>query len=298
LLDKIGFFAAASGMELNIKKTFYVLMEFLKDKAPLCIPMPVFDKHRYDTTGQYRYIKPIPKPSIQEEDVHHEWRHLGNYQSNAGSSKELSSQLHTIIGKNLKYVCSKKLSADGGLQGYSLKILLQLLYKTKHGNLTYAELQKVQRAINKKLKHALKVARTIPDDLLFGHPIAGGLSLPHIWDETNIEKALILQASLMDNTLDIYHVMQGGILRMRQKCCSLIIPLSSPWDGLRSLDDAAWLTTLWQWMTAQNVTISVPLDPPESVFENDICILDHYVNHHTSQLTENDLNILRRTAKG
>jgi hypothetical protein len=40
LLNKIGFFAAAAGMELNIKKTFYVLMELLGDNTPLTIPCP------------------------------------------------------------------------------------------------------------------------------------------------------------------------------------------------------------------------------------------------------------------
>jgi hypothetical protein len=156
----------------------------------------------------------------------------------------------------------------------------------------------VQRNINRRLKPALKIARTIPDDLLHGHPLAGGLSVPHLWDETNIEKLLILQASLMDKTLDIYQVMTGALLRTRQKCCSLNISISTPWNGLTSLDDGAWLTSLWQWLTAQSLTISVPLEPPRPLYEGDICIMDHYTSHQPSLLSPVDLALLKRHAQG
>ena len=84
-------------------------------------------------------------------------------------------------------MCSKKITPDAALQGYSLKILKQLLCKTKHGNLTQTDLEKLQMGVNIKLKPAMKIAKTVPNGIFFGHAIAGGLSIPHIWDETNVE---------------------------------------------------------------------------------------------------------------
>ena len=59
-------------MELNIKKTFYVLMELLGDNAPLTIPMPSFDIDWFNVTGEYRYSLPIQRPSIKEETAQYE----------------------------------------------------------------------------------------------------------------------------------------------------------------------------------------------------------------------------------
>ena len=95
----------------------------------LYIPMPEFDLTEYTATGLYNYVQPIISSPIKEESVHYEWRHLGNFQSNAGSSDELQHQIDDIINKNLRYMCSKKITPDAALQGYSLKILKQLLYK-------------------------------------------------------------------------------------------------------------------------------------------------------------------------
>ena len=83
-------------------------------------------------TGIYKYAHPIFYSPINEESIHYEWRHLGNFQSNAGSSDEFQRQIDDIVNKNLKYMCSKKITPNVALQGYSLKILKQLLYKTKH----------------------------------------------------------------------------------------------------------------------------------------------------------------------
>ena len=83
-----------------------------------------------------------------------------------------------IIKKNL-IMCFKRITPDAALQGYNLKILKQLMYKTKHGNLNKTELQTLQRKINGKLKLALKLVRTVPDDVFFGHGISGGLETPH-----------------------------------------------------------------------------------------------------------------------
>ena len=73
LLYKIGMFAAASGMELNIKKTFYVLMGFDIATTPsLGIPMPEFDSAEFMATGLYKYAHPILHSPIKEESVHYE----------------------------------------------------------------------------------------------------------------------------------------------------------------------------------------------------------------------------------
>ena len=75
-------------------------------------------------------------------------------------------------------------------------------------------------------------------------------------------------------------------------------PLSTPWNGLVSLDDGAWLTSLWQWLTTQSLTISVPLEPPGPTYEGDICIMDHYTSHQLSLLSPNNVALLERHARG
>ena len=67
--------------------------------------MPKFDEQIFMATGKYHYEWPIHHAQIKEESVHFEWRHLGNYQSNSGSSDELLDQLHRIVNDNLKYMC-------------------------------------------------------------------------------------------------------------------------------------------------------------------------------------------------
>ena len=94
---------------------------------------------------------------ITHKNMHYEWRHLGNFQSNSRSSDLLIDKLEYIIKKNLKCMCSERISPDAALQRYNLKILKQLMCKTKHGNLNKTELQTLQRKINGKLKPALKV---------------------------------------------------------------------------------------------------------------------------------------------
>ena len=93
--------------------------------------------------------------------------------------------------------------------GYKLKFLPQLLYRTKHGNLDKQELQELQTKVNAKMKHKLNLPITTPNDIFFGHEIGGGVHFPHLWDETNIEKTKILQASLQNQQEDIFHVVMG-----------------------------------------------------------------------------------------
>ena len=92
--------------------------------------------------------------------------------------------------------------------------------------------------------------------------------------------------------------MQGGILRLRQNCCSTCIPLATPWNGLVQLDEASWMSSLWEWMTEHDLTISVPLTPPAHPFEDDICVIDQFVAYQLSELCDEDAEMLRKYAKG
>ena len=84
ILDKIGLFAAASGMEINVTKTFVVPMNMgEQDLSNLDMPLPIFDLERHNATGTvYEYQQPIQRLPIAKETPDKEWRHLGNYQSN------------------------------------------------------------------------------------------------------------------------------------------------------------------------------------------------------------------------
>ena len=50
------------------------------------IPMPEFDLLKFKDTGEYTYVQPIRMAPITQKNIHYEWRHLGNFQSNLGSS--------------------------------------------------------------------------------------------------------------------------------------------------------------------------------------------------------------------
>lgn len=102
----------------------------------------------------------------------------------------------------------------------------------------------------------------------------------------------------MDSSLDVFHVMKGGILRLRQKCCSLNIPFETPWNGVCSLDDSSWLTSLWKWMTKHELTMSVPFQPPTPLFQGDICKMDHIVDFKLSQLSEPDKRLIIQISRG
>ena len=298
ILDRIGFFAAASGMELNIKKTFYVNMYLKEQSRALSIPMPEFDKHRYEQTGEYRYLQPIRNSQIKQEDANHPWRHLGNFQTNKCSAKPLVKELKNIISNDLSYMTSKRLTSDAALMGYERKILMQMLYKLKHGNLKKTQIVQLQQNINAKLKKGMKVHKNIPDGIYYGHAIAGGLGVPHLWDETNIEKTVILQASLQDKTLDIYHTIICAIRRQQEWCCITSTPLRAKLHGLLTLNQADWLSTVWRWLTENDIQIGVPSLNKKPEFENDKCIMELYLQYMVSVLTEDGKNSLENYEQG
>ena len=66
---------------------------------------------------------------------------------------------------------------------------------------------------------------TMPDDIFYGSGVAGGIEFPHLWDETNIEKLIILQASLQDCDEDIYHIMMGNVARQQMRLRMATTPL-------------------------------------------------------------------------
>jgi hypothetical protein len=239
VLNRIGIFAAAAGMELNVKKTLYVKMNMEEESAaPLAIPMPEFDTAAYDSSAgrTYRYVQPIRSVPIKEETPDMEWRHLENFQSNNGGSTEIRHQLRAVINDDISYMASKNVTPDGALMGYKLKFLPKMLYRTKHGNLTHAQIN--------TLKPKLRVPMTMPDDIFYGSGVAGGIEFPHLWDETNVEKLIILQAPLQDSEEDIYHIMIGNVVRQQMRLSMVTTPLSTKWDGIRKLDDKEWMSSL------------------------------------------------------
>ena len=261
--------------------------------------MPVFDTDHYDAIGQYAYVQPIPHSPIKQETEYHPWRHLGNFQNNVGSPQPLIDELEKVINTDLKYMSTKRLTPDGALQGYSGKIQPTLTYRTKHGNLSKQEHKRIQTKINTHMKPKLKIPRNIPFELLHGHSIGGGLSFPLLWNETNIEKHILLVTALQEPDLDIYQVMRGAFLRQMQWCCTALPPLQTPWSGLIPLDDIAWLSSLWRWQTEMNITISTPHVPlPPTPFSDDVCIMDAYILHQKNQLDEQDAQALQDYKSG
>jgi hypothetical protein len=142
------------------------------------------------------------------------------------------------------------------------------------------------------------------------HPRGGGgLEVPHLWDETNREKAIILQASLQDKTLDIYHVMMGGIGKLQKWCCSTSTPLRETKNGLIKPPKKDWLPTLWEWLSEQDVTVGIPSIAIQPPYENDKGIIKRlesfssgimqvYTDHLRSNLEEDDMLNLQHIEEG
>ena len=303
ILNRIGMFAAAAGMELNIKKTFYVVMNCiqreLQQSRKLSIPMPEFDVDGWQVNGTYAFQKPILKMEITQQDPKHEWRHLGNFQDNLCNSAALLKEVEKIIAEDLTYLATRRLSPDGYEKGYNTKVKMKILYRTKHGNLSKNQLMSLQTKIYGQLKSKMKILRHLPNDLLYGHKLVGGLEQTHLWDETNIEKCILLQTMLADSKRDIFHAVSGAIARLQRRSCSQFTPLETPWNGLWDLDDKDWLTSLWKWMTELGIVISVPKTSlSHQPYEGDVCIIDKFIEYKVKQLSEDDAHALRLLARG
>lgn len=147
------------------------------------------------------------------------------------------------------------------------------------------------------MKHAIGVHKNIPDGIFYGDSVAGGIQFKHLWDATNIEKGVLLQASLQDKQLDIYKVMLGAMKRQQQWCCTSNTPLHSLQNVLIDLNPNKWISSLWKWMTEQQMTMGVPdmtLQPP---FKGDRCIMDVYLEHVMDNMSpgiKNELGLYHR----
>ena len=304
VLERIGWFSAATGMELNILKTFYVVMNMPEaeradlNEQPLAIPMPEFDAARFECEGTWQYRRPIEYAPIKEETPDYEWRHLGNFQSNHAHSDLLKEGLHEVVENGVEYMASKRLAQDGALMGYKLKFLPQMLFRTKHGNLTRADLNNLQIKVNSRMKHKLRIPQTTANAILFGHEVAGGIHFPHLWDETNIEKVKILQASLQEPQEDIYQVIVGAARRLQEWSCLPHTPLSYRCNYLLSMNDDLWISSVWRWMSEHNITIQMPsitISPPH---HGDFPLLERYIDHRTSKLAAEDRTVLAALQDG
>ena len=144
----------------------------------------------------------------------------------------------------------------------------------------------------------MRLHKSVPNDLFYGHAIGGGLQFQHLWAATNREKASILQASLQDNSLDIYHIMIGGIRRLQQWCCTTSTPLRVQLDGLISLPSSQWLSSLWQWLTEDEITVGIPSMTLKPSYEGDEAIMEIYIDHIRTNLSSDDSLNLQHIERG
>ena len=125
--------------------------------------------------------------------------------------------------------------------------------------------------------------------------------MPHLWHETNIEKVIILQASLQtvakDGYADINEVMRGAILRQQQHQCTNRTPLRHHWNGLTKLNDTDWLTSAWKWMTEQSISVNINMDIPEP-YENDVCVIETVIRYKTDCLSNDARKQLKHVKQG
>ena len=80
LAKAVGMFAAATGMELNLKKSFWVAMDCPESKGSVIeVPMPELDSQKRKADNVWEY-KEMNKTKIAQLSPTTPWRHLGNYQ--------------------------------------------------------------------------------------------------------------------------------------------------------------------------------------------------------------------------
>ena len=140
---------------------------------------------------------------IKEVKPDERWRHLENFQDNKNSSKFTVAEVKCDGKEVVGYTCRRNITPEGALQGYKMKCLPKSMYKLKHSNLNEKQICDIQTKINTRIKPKVNVSKTLPDMLLHGHRICGGVEFPHLWDETNKEKQIILQ--------NLYPIVVGAI---------------------------------------------------------------------------------------
>ena len=98
------------------------------------------------------------------------------------------SEAKKAINTSLSYMVQRRISPEAVIQGYNTKIKPKLMYILKHNAITAQQAQELQTRINVLLKPKLKIVKNLPSGLMHGHVLGGGMQLPHLWDEINIEK--------------------------------------------------------------------------------------------------------------
>ena len=107
-------------MKLNLLKSFWVARGAVGEGQ---ISVPLYEVHKQQArNGIYTFKEPTGVP-LTERTPQYEWRHLGNYQSNKGANTVALAQLNKVIDQDLRFLFTRKLSKEGFMQGYELKIL-------------------------------------------------------------------------------------------------------------------------------------------------------------------------------
>ena len=92
--------------------------------------------------------------------------------------------------------------------------------------------------------------------------------------------------------------MMGGIERLQKWCCSTSTPLREKRNGLIALPKKVWLSTLWEWLSEQEVTVGIPSIAIKPPYEDDKGIMQLYTDHLRSSLSEDDMLNLQHIEEG
>ena len=279
----VGIFSAAAGMELNLKKSFWVSMNCPSEGQSIAVPIPQLNSKKRKEEGRWEYDE-IKMQEIEMLDVKTSWRHLGNYQDNNCSPLATAEEINKDISEVITYMSKRMLTSEGILVGYKTKCMPRLLYKLKHANLNKKQLQKAQVRINGMLKEKLRIPLTTPNLLLYGHRSGGGLEFPHLWDETNIQKLTILQTGLTKQGSDLQSVLVGAIRRLQQWSKLDDDDIQSKKMMMLDLDKTAWISSLWKWMYEHDYKIELPRTAKNK--KKGATILGEYIDYEIRSMTK------------
>lgn len=136
LSDLVGIFVAATGMKLNVKKSFWVLMGNERAADGLDITIPIYAPHKARCLAGEHAFEAAQRKPLRRAPKEGEWRHLGNYQSNLGANNLAVKEIEKATSGDLTFIATRQVTKQGFLQGYESKTLQKILYIAKHNNLT------------------------------------------------------------------------------------------------------------------------------------------------------------------
>ena len=277
LTDAVGMFGAASGMELNVKKSFWSKLNDDKNKRKLTIIMPKLNTEVRSKSGEWKFK--FERKVVAEKRNEEAWRHLGNFQNNFNAPDETIAQIKLDIEGGLEFMCKRNVSPEGALRAFNAKCIPKMMYKLKHNNLAENQLGNVQRKVGIKLKPKMNIHKTVPGLLLYGSRYGGGLELPHMWDVVNMEKNIILQDVLTKTNKSMYAIMCGAIHRLQTWNGLSPEYLQSKKIKLIEQDLSAWLSSVWSWNASNDVSIKLPdIKACEKIHHRDFFIMDKYID--------------------